>query len=99
MKYSCVGVPSGSKASTYHENKDSVNHSSLPDRTWMTKPQLNRLIDLIDAEKTKLINEALRLKRQRTEDLLRINEQQEKIIELYARINCDTSFSPLMKAG
>jgi hypothetical protein len=56
MKYSCVGVPSGSKASTYHENKDSVNQSSLPDRTYMTKRQLNKLIDIIEMEKNKALS-------------------------------------------
>lgn len=61
MKYSCVGVPSGSKASTYHENKDSIDHSSLPDRTHMTKRQLNKLIDIIWMEKNKALSKASEL--------------------------------------
>jgi hypothetical protein len=94
-KKSIFGVRCLGNTLAYQQN--SVDR--LEDLTFLSKGQLRRALEFKHMEFVKLKEEVLRLKRQRTEDLLKINEQQDKIIDLYSRINSDTEHSPLMKAG
>jgi hypothetical protein len=89
-----LGLPSGSKAATYQQNR-----GIKPETAFMSKAELRKTIESMSLNECFLLREILRLKRQRTEDLATMNNQQEKIIVLYNRINSESNVSPLMKAG
>lgn len=96
------GSLSGNQVSTYHENRA----ERMPDTTFHTKGMLRKLLYFIWEEKLKakrdyerVLEESLILRRQRTEDLIRLNKQSEEIQELYREINSHKNFSPLQIAG
>lgn len=65
----------------------------------LTQNNRDNKLEYNEVNFNQLVYEVLRLKRQRTEDLLEINQHKQKIISLYSRINSDCEHSPLMKAG
>lgn len=83
MLTAIIGVPSASKASTYHENKDC---EKMIDLTFLSKGQLRRVIELQDMENVKrqkeieaLKNEEIRLR----EALQRANQNVSHYQNLY----------------
>jgi hypothetical protein len=98
-----VGVSAGDKIATYHENQTKIE---IPDTSFHTKGMLRNLIESQcydmarkDQKYEALLQEVLRLQKQRNEDLITMNHQKDTIIELYSRINKDSDFSPLTKAS
>lgn len=101
-KQNDLGSPSANKVSTYQQNTD-----RMPDTTFHTKGMLRKLLYFIWEEKLKakkdyemvleneigLREEILRLRRQRTEDLLSLSEknkiitqQKDEIIDLCQKL-------------
>lgn len=70
----------------------------------MTKPDLGLPSAIKDSTQQQdreriLIEENLRLRRQRTKDLEELGEQKDLIIDLYSRLNAGAEVSPLTIAG
>lgn len=108
MQQISVAVPASVKNTADQKNQGSrlKFQQEIMDLSFKSKGQVIRLFEVQSWELAKLKKEFLtqqeelfRLKRQRTEDLIVIGEQKDEIIFLYSRLNKDSEFSPLSKAG
>jgi hypothetical protein len=97
-------VPSTNQVDPQENNREKKYR--MPDISFHTKGMVVRELEnkvdelnMVHQKSEGRLNELLELRSQRTKDLQEINRQKDLIIELYSRLNSDSSESPLRITG